>query len=134
MLPECFVFLLLLNIRIVDSMDIRNLLFKDHSHIESTTRSLEASSYNQPSSIQNSYQDYISSASESTIKIKNSDHYLIMALILSNFILIIIANFVLIWKIYNFIGLKVNKRRKINNKRKRKNIVNNPHSDFFEDF
>jgi len=42
MFPECFVVLFLLNIRIVDPMDIRNLLFKDHSHIESTTRSLEA--------------------------------------------------------------------------------------------
>jgi len=133
MLPECFVFLLLLNIRIVDSMDIRNLLFKDHSRIESTTRSLEASSYKQSSSIQNSSQGYISSSSESTIKIKNSDH-LIMALILSNFILIIIAKFLLIRKIYKYIRLKVNKRRKINKKRKRKNIVNNPHSDFFEDF
>jgi len=78
----------------------------------------------------------IFNASELTLKVESLEFkfvLLVKALILSNIIVVCIFICVFVWKFYRFLKIKLDKRRKIY-KKKRINIVNNPHSEYFEDF
>jgi len=129
------------------SINIKNLLFKDYlttkpttiSTAKLTTRSNEIVRYvTSLESATNSSQFVSNSFSEKSFTKADSNQYLIIwikALVLANTIVAFVLILATVWKFSIFIKTKISKRRKSTNKKKRRNIVNNPHSEaFFEDF
>jgi len=130
---------MILNIQIVYSLNIKNLLFKSQLTGESTATSPNISSgeleEGKPFFFKVTPPDF--SSSKTSARIKDSEHNLVLfikILIISNSIIVLVVLVVILWKLFHFTRLKILKRRELSKKKKRKNIVNNPHSSFFEDF
>jgi hypothetical protein len=144
-----FVGTLVFSDTIVESMTIRNLLFKSKLTSKPTNTDLEDIVYS--SSIQNSAQIFkiltsesktafqtstqIASyaKSETVLSIGNQPHLILSIKILIYINSVIVFFFILLflWKIFIVIRAKLRKRRKFKRINRIK-IVNNPHTPFFE--